>query len=172
MVAMRAGGNLEVSEASSMSLASIERRSPICSFDLGKGTVPWWQTWCHEPGSCPGAAPSACSEGARPPEAMSWPLPPELLRCNQEGRVDEALPLRLGQRVQHILVMMDREHESHRILLVVCASPVAGRQRSSGARTLDLCRPQVGTSAELGREGLERVDRLLDCGAVWNRFRG
>src|SRR5262249_1597492 len=47
-------------------------------------------------------------------DVMAAPL--ELLGVLDRG-VDERLHLLLGHRVQHLLVVMDREHELHRILL-------------------------------------------------------
>src|SRR5262249_60326152 len=97
-------------------------------------------------------------------DVMAAPL--ELLGVLDRG-VDERLHLLLGHRVQHLLVVMDREHELHRILLP-SVSGIAGMSLSTRytnrilscgqASALERRGAPIRLGAQLSGEGVQGPD--------------
>src|SRR5216117_615425 len=106
----RAGGKLAATaQASSMSLASMTKNPPLL-LCLDKGA--------DRSGDLAGAD---ADRPGRPGPLQSVrgdvvAAPSDLLGVLDRG-VDKSLHLLLGHRVQHVLVVVDREHELHRIVL-------------------------------------------------------
>src|SRR5262249_36119633 len=82
---------------------------------------------------------------------------PELIGV-VEGRVDESLHLALGQCIEDFLVVVDRKHELHGLLLWRARAGQRGTCRSSGTATLDASRSVARASGDVARE---LPDRLL-----------